>query len=84
MGVKLLCISGMAAGTEHVTASEFFVNDAGVVALVDIRMTPPGDEPWHGEDAWLLRTDGTQITHLGEHWFDTRGFDDLTAWQRPE
>ena len=83
VGAMLLDISSMAAGTEVVTAGEIFVNDTGAVALVDVSLTAPGDEPWHGEDAWLVRTDGTRVTHVREHWFETRGFDALRAWNAP-
>jgi ketosteroid isomerase-like protein len=82
VGAMMLTISAMAEGTEHVQIRELFVNAEGAVALVDVDMTPPGDEPWHGDDAWLLRSDGKQVTYIREHWFDTRGFDDLTAWAK--
>jgi ketosteroid isomerase-like protein len=76
----LVRIAEMAGGPPQAKMREIFANDDGVVALVDIDMTPPGDQPWHGNDAWLLRTDGSQVTFVREHWFDTRGFDELTAW----
>ena len=82
VGAMLLDISSMAAGTEVVTAGEIFVNDTGAVALVDVFLTAPGDEPWHGEDAWLVRTDGGRVTHVREHWFETRGFDHAHRVQR--
>lgn len=80
VGSMMLGISAMAGGTEHVRAVELFGNDDGVVALVEVDIATGRDAPWHGEDAWLVRTDGTQVTHVREHWFDTRGFDELTAW----
>ena len=80
VGGMMLTISAMSGGTERLELRELFANDRGVVALLDIFESPPGDEPWHGEDAWLIRTDGEQITEIREHWFDTRGFDELSAW----
>jgi ketosteroid isomerase-like protein len=83
VGAMMVRISEMAAGTETITVRELFVSDLGVVALIDVSLQPPGDEPWHGDDAWLVRTDGTRVTHVREHWFDTRGFDELEAWSTP-
>jgi ketosteroid isomerase-like protein len=80
VGAMMLRIGEMSAGTSRTKVREIFAGDNGALALVDVDMTPPGDKPWHGDDAWLLRTDGAQVTFVREHWFDTRGFDDLTAW----
>jgi ketosteroid isomerase-like protein len=78
----LVRIAEMAGGPPQAKMREIFANHDGVVALVDIDLAPPGDQPWHGDDAWLLRTDGSQITYVREHWFETRGFDELTAWTK--
>ena len=80
VGSMLLRISAMAGGTQRVVAHELFANDDGVVALVEIDITPPHGNAWHGEDAWLIRTDHRHVTSIREHWYDTRGFDELDAW----
>ena len=80
VGGMMIGISVMAGGTEKVRMREMFVNDDGALVLVDVDMAPSGDAPWHGDDAWLVRTDGRQVTHIREHWFDTHGFDELAAW----
>ena len=78
----MLRIAEMAGGNVTTRATELFGNDSGVLALVEVDIAPAGDAAWHGEDAWLLRTNGDQVTHVREHWFDTNGFDELGAWQR--
>ena len=84
VGSMMLRISAMAGGTERVNMRELFVNDNGVLALVDVDISPLGEEPWHGEDAWLVRTDGVQVTEIREHWYDTRGFDEMATWESHE
>ena len=82
VGAMMVRISEMSEGTSKTKVREIFVNDDGAVALVDVDQAPPGDEPWHGDDAWLIRTDGSQVTFVREHWFETRGFDELGAWKK--
>ena len=81
VGGMMLEINAMSGDTVKTQMRELFVNDNGVVALITVDAAPPGDEPWRGEDAWLVRTDGSQITEVREHWFDTTGFDELKAWE---
>jgi ketosteroid isomerase-like protein len=80
-GDMMVRIDAMAGGNVKISTRELFVNNDGVVALVDVDLAPEGEPPWQGEDAWLVRTDGSQVTHIREHWFDTRGFDELQAWR---
>src|SRR4051812_6431993 len=49
-GAMMLEIAAMTGGTIRTQLLELFVNDDGVVALVGIDATPPGDDPWHGDD----------------------------------
>lgn len=81
-GGMVLRIAAMAEAPVQTKLVEMFANDDGVVALVEIDIAPPGDVAWHGDDAWLVRTDGSQVTFVREYWFDTRGFDELTAWNK--
>jgi hypothetical protein len=80
----MMRISTMAGGKVQVQMREFFVNENGVVALVEVDIAAEGDAPWHGEDGWLVRSNGTQVTGVLEHRFDTSGFDGLASWKTPQ
>ena len=78
----MLGISKMAGGNVHVHMRELFFNESGAVALVEVDIAPEGEAPWRGEDAWLVRSNGTQVSGVGaKHWFDTSGFDELASWK---
>jgi ketosteroid isomerase-like protein len=84
VGAMMLGISEMAGGKVQVQMRELFVNESGVVALVEVDIAPEGEDPWRGEDAWLVRSNGAQITGVREHWFDTSGFDELASWKKEQ
>ena len=81
VGAMMLGISEMAGGNVQVQMRELFVNESGVLALVEVDIAPEGEAPWHGEDAWLVRSNDTQVTGVPRHWFDTTGFDELASWK---
>ena len=65
----------------RVSSTELFVNDDGVLALVDVDIPPMAKLRGMAMTLGSFERTAAQVTQVREHWFDASGFDELKSWK---